>query len=90
MKTLAVAALLALLLIGTSAAQSDRSVLMQLQISRTPGQNGTIRGTYNGMAVEGSYTGTAGQGTWTLFASGTLLASGTYACDETGCTFTGR
>lgn len=90
MKTLAVAALLALLLIGTSAAQGDRNTLVQLQISRTPGQEGTIKGIYNGMAVEGSYTGTGGKGTWTLYASGTLLASGIYNCDETGCTFTGR
>ncbi|HEU5300119.1 MAG TPA: hypothetical protein VFW08_11555 [bacterium] len=90
MRYVIAALLLALMLISTAAAQADRDVIVQLQISRTGNQGGTIKGTYNGMAVEGTYTGAGRSGSWTLVASGVILAAGTYVCDDAGCTLTGK
>ncbi len=84
------AALLALLVGSTTFAESQRGALIQLQIVRTNAEGGTIKGVYNGTSVEGTYSSAGAQGTWTLSASGVMVATGTYTCDATGCTFTSR
>ena len=94
MKPLLIAGFLALLLFSTSYAQStlaprDQQAAVYLQISRASPHGGTIKGLYNGTAVEGTYSGGA-EGTFTLMANGMVLANGTYSCDASGCIFSGK
>ena len=95
MKPLLIAGFLALFLLSTSYAQNSRAPRDQqstvyLQISRASPHGGTIKGLYSGTVVEGTYSGSAVEGTFTLMANGMVLANGTYACDPSGCVFSGR
>ncbi|HLA25424.1 MAG TPA: hypothetical protein VJ206_08515 [bacterium] len=94
MRPLLIAGLFALLFFSSVYAQNaraprDQQATVYLQISKASPYGGTIKGLYNGTAVEGTYSGGA-EGTFTLMANGMVLANGTYSCDASGCIFSGK
>lgn len=63
-----------------------------LTFAPTPGtivNTGKVSGRFGGVAVTGTYTGTTTSGNLALQVSGRKFATGTYACKESTCEFTG-
>ncbi len=73
-------------------AASGVALSYNLTLSPRPGpvaSSGTVAGKFGGIPVTGAYAGSMFEGTLTLTVDGVPLASGTYGCAASACTFTG-